>query len=117
MASCATTLPANQCKASRSKQCPRDGRFASVNGIVTLGKATPQLILPEELAVVAAELRQLPDARRYRTEAKSDHIQIYENARGNLPALLSGSWSGQGFFSEPEQLERVREIQKTGRPL
>jgi hypothetical protein len=82
----------------------------SVNGIVTLGKATPQLILPEELAAVAAHLRQLPDARRYRTEAKSDHILIYENAGGDLTALVS-ELIGQGFLSAPGQLERVRGIE------
>ena len=82
----------------------------SINGIVTLGKATPQLILPEELAAVEAVVRQLPDARRYRTEAKSDHILIYENAGGDLTALVS-ELIGQGFLSAPGQLERVREIE------
>lgn len=82
----------------------------SVNGIVTLGKATPQLILPEELAAVEAQLRQLPDARRYRIEAKSDHILIYENAGGNLTALMS-ELIGQGFLSAPGQIERVRGIE------
>ena len=82
----------------------------SVNGIVTLGKATPQLILPEEVAAVAAQLRQLPDARRYRTEAKSDHILIYENARENLTAVVSGVF-GQGFLSDPGQLERIRDLE------
>lgn len=82
----------------------------SVNGIVTLGKATLQLILPEELAAVAAQLRQLPDARRYRTEAKSDHILIYENAGGDLTAVLSGVF-GQGFLSDPGQLARLRDLE------
>jgi hypothetical protein len=82
----------------------------SVNGIVTLGKTMPQLILPEELAAVAAQLRQLPDARRYRTEAKSDHILIYENAGGDLTAVVSGVF-GQGFLSDPGQLERVRDLE------
>jgi hypothetical protein len=87
-----------------------EGWEIRVNGIVTLGKATPQLILPEELAAVAAHLRQLPDARRYRTEAKSDHILIYENAGGDLTALVS-ELIGQGFLSAPGQLERVRGIE------
>jgi hypothetical protein len=50
----------------------------SVNGRVSLVKDRPVLILPEEAAIVEAELEKLPHRRRYRTAIKPNRIEIYE---------------------------------------
>ena len=50
----------------------------SVNGLVSLAKDRPVLILPEEVAVVEDVVKQLPDARKYRVVVKRNQIEIYE---------------------------------------
>jgi hypothetical protein len=50
----------------------------SVNGVVSLAKDRPALILPEEVAVVEDAVKQLSDARRYRVAVKHNQIEIYE---------------------------------------
>lgn len=50
----------------------------SVNGIVSLVKARPQLILPEEIAAVESALKKHPKSKSYRLAVKSDKIIIYE---------------------------------------
>src|SRR3989304_1657917 len=50
----------------------------SVNAIVSLVKARPQLIRPEESASVDAALKKHPKAKNYRLAIKNDQIMIYE---------------------------------------
>jgi hypothetical protein len=50
----------------------------SVNGVVSLVKDRPALILPEEVAAVEAAVRRHPQARRYRVAVKGKRIEIYE---------------------------------------
>jgi hypothetical protein len=50
----------------------------SVNGIVSLVKDRPLLILPEEFAIVESELEKLPHRRRYRAAIKPNRIEVYE---------------------------------------
>jgi hypothetical protein len=50
----------------------------SVNGIVSLVKARPQLIQPEEAASLEAALKRHPKARNYRLAVKNDQMIVYE---------------------------------------
>ncbi len=59
----------------------------SVNGIVSLVKSRPQLILAEESASVEAALKRHPKARNYRLAVKNDQIIIYEGIGGGIDSL------------------------------
>jgi hypothetical protein len=50
----------------------------SVNGIVSLVRARPALILPDEVATVEAAVRRHPKARNYRVGIKQNRIEVYE---------------------------------------
>ena len=60
----------------------------SVNGIVSLVKARPQLIRPEESASVEAALKRHPKARNYRVAVKNDRIIVYEAIGGDMEHLF-----------------------------
>jgi hypothetical protein len=59
----------------------------SVNAIVSLVKARPQLIRPEESASVEAALKKHPKAKDYRVAIKNDQIVIYEGIGGGMDSL------------------------------
>jgi hypothetical protein len=59
----------------------------SVNAIVSLVKARPQLIRPEESASVEAALKKHPKAKNYRVAIKTDQIMIYEGIGGGMDSL------------------------------
>lgn len=50
----------------------------SVNGVVSLAKARPAQILPEEVSVVEAAVGRHPRSQDYRISVKHDRIEIYE---------------------------------------
>jgi hypothetical protein len=50
----------------------------SVNGVVSLAKARPALIRPEELALVEAAVAVHPKSRNYRVDVKGERIVVYE---------------------------------------
>ena len=60
----------------------------SVNGVVSLAKDRPVLILPEEVAVVEDVVKQLPDARKYRVVVKRNQIEIYERVGPDYETLI-----------------------------
>ena len=59
----------------------------SVNAIVSLVKARPKLIRPEESASVEAALKKHPKAKNYRVAIKTDQIMIYEGIGGGMDSL------------------------------
>jgi hypothetical protein len=59
----------------------------SVNAVVSLVKARPQLIRPEESASVEAALNKHPKAGNYRLAIKNDQIMIYEGIGGGMDSL------------------------------
>ena len=59
----------------------------SVNGIVSLVKARPQLILPEELMSVESALKKHSKRRNYRVAVKHNQIVIYEGLGPDLKSL------------------------------
>ena len=60
----------------------------SINGVVSLAKDRPALILPEEEAVVENAIKRLPDARTYRAVVKHNQIEIYERAGADYETLI-----------------------------
>jgi len=50
----------------------------SVNGVVSLAKARPGLIQPEERALVQAAVAKHPKSRNYRVDVKGERIVVYE---------------------------------------
>ena len=60
----------------------------SVNGVVSLVKDRPSLILPEEVATIETAIQQHPAARRYRIAVKHDRIEIYEQITPNFENLV-----------------------------
>jgi len=59
----------------------------SVNASVSLVKARPHLIRPEESASVEAALKKHPKANNYRVAVKNDQIMIYEGIGGGMDSL------------------------------
>jgi hypothetical protein len=61
----------------------------SVNGIVSLVKVRPQLILPEELACVETNLKKHPKGHKYRAAIKNNQIVIYESQGYDYAAIIA----------------------------
>jgi hypothetical protein len=59
----------------------------SVNGIVSLIKERPQLILPDESASVKAALKHHPKGKNYRIAVKKNQIIIYEGIGTDMDGL------------------------------
>jgi hypothetical protein len=78
----------------------------SVNGVVSLVKDRPSLILPEEVATIEAALEHHPEARRYRVAVKHDLIEIYEQIGPDYNALLSELY--KVGLSSPDLAERLQ---------
>jgi hypothetical protein len=78
----------------------------SINGVVSLVKDRPALILPEEMAAVEKEVKQLPRAHQYRVTVKHDRIEIYEQIGPNYDTLLSDpQMVGR---ADPDMAERLQ---------
>jgi hypothetical protein len=70
---------ARQPKEGSPAQIPEGYRISeSVNGVVSLVKDQPQLILPQEVASVEAVLARHPKGRDYRVAVKKNQVVIYE---------------------------------------
>jgi len=81
----------------------------SVNGIVSLVKARPQLIRSEEAASVEAALKRHPKARNYRLAAKKDQIIIYERLGPDVEDLLD-IFGQFAVFAPQRSKEHVEEF-------
>ncbi|MCX6077941.1 MAG: hypothetical protein NTW32_00235 [Chloroflexi bacterium] len=78
----------------------------SVNGVVSVAKARPQLISPEELACIEADLKKLSKSHKYRAVIKNDQIWIYESQGVDLGDLIGNmGWNVPSGF-EQNLLER-----------
>lgn len=66
----------------------------SVNGVVSVVKASPKQVSPEELAVVEVALKKLPKSHKYRASIKKKQIIIYESRNADFGELMAGlGWS------------------------
>lgn len=70
---------AREPKVGSPDQIPDGYRISeSVNGVVSLVKDRPQLIMPQEVASVEAVLASHPKSHDYRVALKNNQIVIYE---------------------------------------
>ena len=66
----------------------------SVNAVVSLVKARPQLIFPEELATIETALKKLPKSHKYRASIKNKQIVIYESRGADFGEIMADiGWS------------------------
>lgn len=79
----------------------------SVNAIVSLVRARPKLILPEESACVESSLKRHPKARNYRVAVKDKQIIIYEGIGWDVDEMLK--IFGEGFPALSGAKERLEE--------
>jgi len=78
----------------------------NVNGLVSLAKARPRKILPEEVAAIEAVLKCHPRSRSYRVDVKHKRIVIYERLGLNAEDLFSQMGSlGQLFSHRAGELQ------------
>jgi hypothetical protein len=69
-------------------QIPEGYRISeSVNGVVSLVKDRPQLILPQEVASIEAALDRHPKGRNYRVAVQKNQIVIYERLGPDVETL------------------------------
>jgi hypothetical protein len=97
-------------------QIPEGCRISeSVNGVVSLVKDRPQLILPQEVASIETALARHPKGCDYRVAMQKNQIVIYERLGPNVDAL--NEIFGKYFLLPPEILKgRVQEqLDKTAR--
>ncbi len=62
----------------------------SVNGVVSLAKERPLLILEREVTTVKNAIQKHPRAKSYRVSVKSDRIEIYEHVGTDPGDLFAG---------------------------
>ena len=80
---------ARQPKERSPDQIPDGYRISeSVNGVVSLVKDRPQLILPHEVASVEASLDRHPKGRDYRVTVQKNQIVIYERLGPDMETLI-----------------------------
>ena len=82
-----------------------------VNGVVSLAKDRPSLILPEEAVAVEEAVKQHPEARRYRIAVKHKYIEVYEQFGPSYDTLLSEmeKMTGRSYSSKASQLQSYEE--------
>ena len=79
----------------------------SVNGVVSLTKARPMLILPEEIAEVQAAVQRHRKSRNYRVNIKNDKIVVYERVGADVDDVLA-VFKGEVLIS-PDKVEQLQE--------
>jgi hypothetical protein len=81
----------------------------SVNGVVSLAKERPSLILEREIDVVKNAVQKHPQAKNYRVSVKSDRIEIYEHVGTNLNDLFPGLQKERFLKSDASLKGRLQE--------
>ena len=86
----------------------------SVNGVVSLVKDIPSLILEREIMVIKAFVQKHPQAKNYRVSVKSDRVEIYEHVGTGLDDLVDGLQKtfhlglGTNLKARMQEIESVR---------
>ena len=80
----------------------------SVNGIVSLVKARPQLITPDEIAAVERAITRHKKGRNYRVSVKHDRIEIYESVGPDVDQLMGIFGANSPFPMTSELEDRIR---------
>ncbi|MEK9164578.1 MAG: hypothetical protein AAB342_04400 [Chloroflexota bacterium] len=85
----------------------------SVNGIVSLAKDRPMLILEKETDAVNLAVKKHPKAKNYRVSVKSDRIEIYEHVGPNATDLFAAFFKEEGFpIPDANMAKRLQEEER-----
>ena len=96
---------ARELKDGSPDQIPEGYRVSeSFNGIVSLVKDRPQLILPQEIASVEAVLARHPKDRDYRVAVHKNQIIIYERLGPDVETLSAIFGKFSAFQSDTVKL-------------
>lgn len=87
----------------------------SVNGIVSLSKSRPKLLMESEVTTIKFAIQLHPKARKYRFNVKSNEVIIYEQVGQDLEELSEKIKKGYGFLGVLtnnllDQVENERKI-------
>lgn len=97
-------------------QIPEGYRISgSVNGIVSLVKDRPQLILPQEIASVEAVLARHPKGQDYRVAVHKNQIVIYERLGPDVETLNAILGKFSAFQSDTVKLHLQEQLGKMAR--
>jgi hypothetical protein len=84
----------------------------SVNGIVSLVKERPILLLEMEIDAVKTAVQKRPKAKNYRVGVKPDRIEVYEHVGPDLTDLFA-AFKKEGFLiSDANMAKRLQEEER-----
>ena len=107
---------ARQPKEGSPDQIPEGYRISeSVNGIVSLVKDRPQLILPQEITSVEAVLARHPKSRDYRVAVQENRIVIYEMLGPDIDTMSAIFGKISAFQSDTVKLRLQEQMDKMAR--
>lgn len=87
----------------------------SVNGVVSLVKDRPQLILPQEVASIEAALARHPKGRDYRVAVQKNQIVIYERLGPDVETLSAIFGKVSPFQSDTMKMRLQEQLDKMAR--
>jgi hypothetical protein len=87
----------------------------SVNGVVSLVKDRPQLILPQEVASVEAVLAHHPKSHDYRVAFKNNQIVIYERLGPDVETLSAIFGDVSALQSDSVKMRLQEQLDKMAR--
>jgi hypothetical protein len=107
---------AGEPKEGSPDQIPEGYRISeSVNGVVSLVKDRPQLILPKEVAGVEAVLARHPKSRDYRIALKNNQIIIYERLGPDVETLSAIFGNISALQSDTVKMHLQEQLDKMAR--
>ena len=107
---------AREQKESSPHQIPEGYRISeSVNGVVSLVKDRPQLILPQEVAGVEAVLARHPKGHDYRVAVQKIHIVIYERLGPDMETLSAIFGNIHALQSDTVKIRLQEQLDKMAR--
>ncbi|HLF03565.1 MAG TPA: hypothetical protein VI547_16385, partial [Anaerolineales bacterium] len=84
----------------------------SVNGIVSLVKKRPMLLLEKEIHAVEIAIKKHPKAKNYRLSVKADRIELYEHVGPNLTDLFTEFEKDGPLIPDASMAQRLQEEER-----
>ena len=107
---------ARQPKEGSPDQIPEGYKISeSVNGVVSLVKDRPQLIMPQEVVSVEAVLARHPKGRDYRVAVQKNQIVIYERLGPDIDTLSAIFGKFSAFQSDTVKMRLREQLDKMAR--
>jgi len=107
---------ARQPKEGSPDQIPEGYKISeSVNGVVSLVKDRPQLILPQEVVSVETVLARHPKGRDYRVAVQKNQIVVYERLGPDIDALSTIFGKISALQSDAMKMRLQEQLDKMAR--